>query len=41
MEPKVEAATSFVRAGGRRAVIAQLSDGLAALGGTAGTTITG
>jgi len=40
MRPKVEAAADFVRAGGRRAVIAQLSQGLAALGGDAGTTIT-
>ena len=39
MEPKVEAAASFVRGGGERAVIARLSDGLAALKGEAGTTI--
>ena len=39
MEPKVEAAASFVRRGGERAVIARLSDGLAALRGQAGTTI--
>ncbi len=41
MRPKVEAAADFVRAGGRRAVIAQLSQGLAALEGDAGTTLTG
>lgn len=40
MEPKVEAAAAFVRRGGSRAVIAQLSDGLAALQGKAGTSIT-
>lgn len=40
MRPKVEAAADFVRAGGQRAVIAQLSQGLAALRGDAGTTIT-
>lgn len=40
MAPKVEAAASFVRRGGERAVIAQLSDGLAALQGKAGTSIT-
>ena len=39
MEPKVEAAASFVRRGGERAVIAQLKDGLAALRGNAGTSI--
>jgi carbamate kinase len=39
MEPKVEAAAAFVRRGGERAVIAQLSDGLAALQGRAGTSI--
>jgi carbamate kinase len=39
MEPKVEAAAAFVRMGGQRAVIARLSDGLAALRGEAGTTI--
>ncbi|MFI5234916.1 MAG: carbamate kinase, partial [Gemmatimonadales bacterium] len=37
--PKVEAGASFVRAGGARAVIARLSDGLAALEGRSGTTI--
>jgi len=40
MRPKVEAATDFVRAGGERAIIAELVDGLAALRGEAGTTIT-
>lgn len=40
MRPKVEAAADFVRAGGQRAVIAQLSRGLEALRGEAGTTIT-
>ncbi len=39
MEPKLEAAAAFVRGGGSRAVIAQLSDGLAALEGRAGTTV--
>ena len=39
MRPKVEAATDFVRAGGERAIIAELADGLAALRGEAGTTI--
>jgi carbamate kinase len=39
MEPKVEAAAAFVRKTGKRAVIARLSDGLAALQGKAGTTI--
>ena len=41
MRPKVEAAADFVRAGGKeqRAVIAQLSRGLEALNGEAGTTI--
>ena len=39
MEPKVEAAAAFVRLGGERAVIAQLEHGVAALGGSAGTTI--
>jgi carbamate kinase len=41
MRPKVEAAADFVRAGGERAIIAELSRGLAALQGEAGTTITG
>jgi carbamate kinase len=40
MRPKVEAAADFVRAGGSRAVIAQLARGLEALRGDAGTTIT-
>jgi carbamate kinase len=40
MRPKVEAAADFVRAGGRRAVIAELGQGLAALRGDAGTTLT-
>jgi carbamate kinase len=39
MRPKVEAAADFVRAGGDRAIIAALPDGLAALRGEAGTTI--
>jgi len=41
MRPKVEAAVNFVRAGGRRAVIADLGDGPAALRGETGTTIQG
>jgi len=40
MRPKVEAATEFVRQGGARATIAELSSGLKALAGEAGTTIT-
>jgi carbamate kinase len=40
MRPKVEAAADFVRGGGERAVIAELAQGLAALAGEAGTTIT-
>jgi carbamate kinase len=42
MRPKVEAAADFVRAGGagRRAIIAELAHGLAALRGESGTTIT-
>jgi carbamate kinase len=42
MRPKVEAAAAFVRAGGdgARATIAELSQGLAALQGETGTTIT-
>ncbi len=39
MRPKVEAAISFVRAGGKKAVIAELGSGPAALRGEAGTTI--
>jgi carbamate kinase len=38
--PKVEAAAQFVREGRGRAVIARLSEGLAALEGRAGTTLT-
>ena len=41
MEPKVEAAVGFVRNGGRRAVIADLGHGRAALRGETGTTIIG
>ena len=37
--PKVEAGAAFVRAGGERAIIARLQDGLAALEGSTGTTI--
>jgi carbamate kinase len=40
MRPKVEAAATFVRAGGERAVIAELAHGLVALRGEAGTTVT-
>lgn len=40
MRPKVEAAVDFVRGGGKRAVIAHLGAGWAALQGEAGTTIT-
>jgi len=40
MRPKVEAAAAFVRQGGGRAIIAELVQGLAALKGEAGTTIT-
>jgi carbamate kinase len=39
MKPKIEAAASFVRRGGMRAIIARLSDGPAALRGETGTTI--
>lgn len=39
MKPKMEAATDFVRRGGKRAIIARLSDGPAALRGETGTTI--
>ncbi|MGH7735353.1 MAG: carbamate kinase, partial [Gemmatimonadales bacterium] len=38
--PKVEAGAAFVRFGGGRAIIAKLSEGLAALEGRTGTTIT-
>lgn len=41
MRPKVEAAVSFLRFGGRRAVIAKLAQGELALRGEVGTTITG
>ncbi len=41
MAPKLEAAIHFIRGGGQRAVIAALEDGMAALQGRAGTTITG
>jgi carbamate kinase len=41
MRPKIEAAASFVRAGGARAVIGTLSQGPAALRGASGTTIRG
>jgi len=40
MKPKVEAAASFARASGGRAIIARLSGGAAALRGQTGTTIT-
>jgi carbamate kinase len=39
MRPKVEAAADFVRAGGKRAVIAELAGGLGALRGETGTTL--
>jgi len=39
MRPKVEAGVTFVRGGGRRAVIAHLGEGSAALRGETGTTI--
>lgn len=39
MGPKVEAAITFVRGGGRRAQIAHLDQGLAAVNGEAGTVI--
>ena len=39
MKPKVEAAANFVRRGGKRAIIARLSDGPAAMRGETGTTI--
>ncbi|HXB55656.1 MAG TPA: carbamate kinase [Vicinamibacteria bacterium] len=39
MRPKLEAAIDFVRAGGARAVIADLGHGLEALEGLAGTTV--
>jgi carbamate kinase len=40
MAPKVRAAVDFVRATGGRAIITELSRGLEAVGGEAGTTIT-
>ncbi|HTR19521.1 MAG TPA: carbamate kinase [Gemmatimonadales bacterium] len=40
MRPKVEAAADFVRSGGERAIIAELAQGVAALQGEVGTTIT-
>jgi carbamate kinase len=40
MKPKMQAAASFVRGGGKRAIIARLSEGPAALRGETGTTIT-
>jgi carbamate kinase len=39
MQPKIEAAVSFVRSGGRRAVIAGTADVAAAVAGEAGTVI--
>lgn len=39
MRPKLEAAADFLAAGGRRAVIAALEDGMAAVAGRAGTEI--
>lgn len=41
MRPKVEASVAFLRGGGKRAIVAHLADGLAAIRGEAGTTITG
>jgi carbamate kinase len=41
MAPKLEAAVSFIQQGGRRAVIAHLAEGVAALAGETGTTILG
>lgn len=41
MLPKVEAAASFVREGGQRAIIAHLHRGAEALAGTSGTSIEG
>jgi carbamate kinase len=40
MRPKVQAGVSFVRGGGKRAVIADLASGLDAIRGETGTTIT-
>ena len=39
MGPKVEAATAFLRGGGRKAIIARLDQGLEAVQGRAGTTL--
>jgi carbamate kinase len=39
MGPKVEAAVAFIRGGGRRAIIARLEQGVAAVHGKAGTEI--
>jgi carbamate kinase len=39
MAPKVEAAAAFVRAGGKRAIIARLDQGREAVAGEAGTEI--
>jgi carbamate kinase len=39
MRPKIEAAVTFLRAGGDRAIIAHLQEGRAALSGETGTTI--
>jgi len=41
MRPKLQAAVAFVEGGGKRAVIAKLEDGIGALRGESGTTITG
>jgi carbamate kinase len=41
MRPKVEASVAFLRGGGKRAIVAHLADGLAAIRGETGTTITG
>jgi carbamate kinase len=41
MGPKIEAATSFVRATGKRAAVGALADAVAIVKGTAGTTVTG
>jgi carbamate kinase len=40
MRPKMEAAQRFIRAGGRRVIVSDLAQGMAALQGDAGTTIT-
>ena len=39
MAPKIEAAASFVRSTRKRAAIGALSDGMAIVAGTAGTTV--